>query len=145
LPAECPLEHKTDREQVAWRELVTAHTAYRDSGAVNPWAFARLVRQFHRVCSEQERDDLFLLKWSLAFGPWRSVLRDEGVTPAREPSFTDDELADAWKWAQHEPPPWRTGEWDETTWAYRRYVLGEDAVTAFRECRRRDREERTAC
>jgi hypothetical protein len=134
LPVECPLEGASDGEQAAWRNLVTAQLAYRDSGAVNPWQFASLVRLFHHACSEPKRD-VFLLKWSLSWGPWGSVMRD-GVTPAGEPRFAEDELREAWEeWAQYERPAWKTGEWDETTWAHRHFVLGEEPVAAFQRCR----------
>jgi hypothetical protein len=69
LPDVCPLEDVDEGTHRAWRQLVTAQVAYRDSGAVNPWAFAALIRRFHRAVENAQPEDSFLLRWSLAFGP----------------------------------------------------------------------------
>jgi len=103
LPAVCPLEDANENTQRAWRNMVTAQIAARDSGVVNPWSFSSLIRAFHQTLEYAEDDeDEFLLRWSLFFGPWRSVKRDS-FEPHGEPRFTLEELGKAWLWAQHEP------------------------------------------
>ena len=76
------------------------------------------------------------VKDSLGFGPWRLVTVD-GLEPGGPRRFSDAELEAHWHgWASEEKAPGGRRDWDETDWGYRRFVLGEDERTAFRECRR---------
>jgi hypothetical protein len=147
LPEECPLEDVSEGARQAWRNLVTAQAAYRDSGAVNPWQFASLVRFFHsaaRETAKTEEFERFRLTWALNFGPWRFVQSSDGLSPGGKRRYTEKQLAAAWRWAKYQPASTNFPDWDETTWAFHRYRRRLGAVEAFRAARQESRRRRAA-
>jgi hypothetical protein len=105
LPEECPLENVSLEGARAWRDLVTGQRGYQDAGAVNPWAFARLVRALHGTLRHGEvvsGVDHFRVESALRIGSY--------------PALPDEVLEPHWReWASLE-------EWDDPTdYAYWRF------------------------
>lgn len=77
----------------------------------------------------------FHIKDALSFGPWRQLTDGAGRAGGRR-LFSDEELEAHWLgWAKDEPRSPNFPEWDESSWAVRRFELGEDAEAAFVKCR----------
>jgi len=116
LPEECPLENGSPAGARAWRDLVTAQRGYQDTGAVNPWAFAALVRAFHaaqRTSTTADSHDRWLALSALWIGPTRG--------------HPDEALVEHWNtWASN------AEEWADhpDTYANWRFVKGLSAEKA---------------